>query len=87
MGRNKFHIQVSFYKVPEETIKLLGQSNLYFFSPENSSFNPRLATTALNCVLTSQDTEVRSSGHKIMETLGFTVDKSKELEFVFEYEF
>ncbi|CAL9232855.1 unnamed protein product [Arabidopsis halleri] len=89
--------KIMLYKVREETIKLLGKADMYFFSPEH----PPLTEDAQRALDSAVDqnrkaggigevmpahillgiwSEVESPGHKILATLGFTDEKSKELE-------
>ncbi|KFK31953.1 hypothetical protein AALP_AA6G181400 [Arabis alpina] len=89
--------KIMLYKVREETIKLLGKADMYFFSPEHPPLTEdaqRALDSAVNQKLKADGTgeimpahillgiwsEVESPGHKILETLGFSDEKSKELE-------
>uniref|UniRef100_A0A1J3JCQ0 Clp protease-related protein, chloroplastic n=1 Tax=Noccaea caerulescens TaxID=107243 RepID=A0A1J3JCQ0_NOCCA len=89
--------KITLYKVREETIKLLGKADLYFFSPEHPPLTEdaqRALDSAVDLNLKAGGVgeimpahillgiwyEVESPGHKILETLGFTDEKSKELE-------
>ncbi|XP_010422175.1 PREDICTED: ATP-dependent Clp protease ATP-binding subunit CLPT2, chloroplastic-like [Camelina sativa] len=88
---------IMLYKVREETIKLLGKADLYFFSPEHppltedaqraldSALDQNLKAGSIGEVMPAHIllgiwSEVDSPGHKILATLGFTDEKSKELE-------
>ncbi|KAG7552858.1 Clp N-terminal [Arabidopsis thaliana x Arabidopsis arenosa] len=89
--------KITLYKVREETVKLLGKADMYFFSPEH----PPLTEDAQRALDSAVDqnrkaggigevmpahillgiwSEVESPGHKILANLGFTDEKSKELE-------
>ncbi|CAE6134331.1 unnamed protein product [Arabidopsis arenosa] len=89
--------KITLYKVREETVKLLGKADMYFFSPEHppltedaqraldSAVDQNRKAGAIGEVMPAHIllgiwSEVESPGHKILATLGFTDEKSKELE-------
>jgi ATP-dependent Clp protease ATP-binding subunit ClpA len=89
--------KIMLYKVREETVKLLGKADMYFFSPEHppltedaqraldSALDQNLKAGGIGEVMPAHIllgiwSEVESPGHKILATLGFTDEKSKELE-------
>ncbi|RRT51177.1 hypothetical protein B296_00051258 [Ensete ventricosum] len=63
--------------VREETVKLLGKSDMYFFSPEH----PPLTESAQRALDWASDEKLKSesAGHKILASLGFDDEKASEL--------
>ncbi|RZS24377.1 hypothetical protein BHM03_00057439 [Ensete ventricosum] len=63
--------------VREEIVKLLGKSDMYFFSPEH----PPLTESAQRALDWASDEKLKSesAGHKILTSLGFDDEKASEL--------
>ncbi|XP_038877997.1 ATP-dependent Clp protease ATP-binding subunit CLPT1, chloroplastic-like [Benincasa hispida] len=87
---------ITLFKVREETVKLLGKSDMYFFSPEHPPLTEP-AQRALDWAVakklkSGQSGEIttghlllgiwseESAGRKILATLGFDDEKAKEIE-------
>ncbi|KAK9045247.1 hypothetical protein V6N11_059134 [Hibiscus sabdariffa] len=71
---------ITLFKVREETVNLLGKSDMYFFSPEHPPLTEQ-AQRALDWAVDEKlKLEKESAGHKILATLGFDDEKAKELE-------
>ncbi|XP_022141304.1 ATP-dependent Clp protease ATP-binding subunit CLPT1, chloroplastic-like [Momordica charantia] len=87
---------ITLFKVREETVKLLGKSDMYFFSPEHPPLTEP-AQRALDWAVaeklkSGESGEIttghlllgiwseESAGRKILATLGFDDEKAKEIE-------
>ncbi|XP_022945169.1 ATP-dependent Clp protease ATP-binding subunit CLPT1, chloroplastic-like [Cucurbita moschata] len=87
---------ITLFKVREETVKLLGKSDMYFFSPEHPPLTEPaqrvLDWAVAKKVESGQYGEItvghlllgiwseESAGRKILATLGFDDEKAKEIE-------
>ncbi|XP_023552673.1 ATP-dependent Clp protease ATP-binding subunit CLPT1, chloroplastic-like [Cucurbita pepo subsp. pepo] len=87
---------ITLFKVREETVKLLGKSDMYFFSPEHppltESAQRALDWAVAEKLKSGQSGEIttghlllaiwseESAGRKILATLGFDDEKAKEIE-------